>query len=117
MRALPSGPWQAADPGLASAPVASDWEPVGRIDHVFTHFSLDLAIVTAPEPVGDGWWHPVDRLAEAGLPTLYVKAVNAALGAPLLNAGPDLMKNQSPLKGVANFHCQLGAAERGLHDR
>jgi A/G-specific adenine glycosylase len=49
------------------------------VRHVFTHFSLDLHIVLRAEPEGEGWWQPLDRLAEAGLPTLYRKAVEAAL--------------------------------------
>ena len=28
-------------------------------------------VVARAEPDGDGWWQPLDRLAEAGLPTLY----------------------------------------------
>lgn len=73
--------------GMAALP-GSDWgeeaprrvKPLGTIRHVFTHFSLDLRIVPKPEPVGDGWWQPLDRLAEAGLPTLYRKAAGLALG-------------------------------------
>jgi A/G-specific adenine glycosylase len=35
--------------------------------------------VARSEPLGEGWWHPLDRMGEAGLPTLYRKAVEAAL--------------------------------------
>ena len=68
----------------------SDWtvEPpethapnLGRVRHVFTHLTLDLTIVGRSEPVGDGWWHPLDRIAEAGLPTLYRRAAELALAA------------------------------------
>jgi A/G-specific adenine glycosylase len=77
---LPSGPWQAEDPGFAAAPVAAAWQPVGRVDHVFTHFALDLAVVagTAADRAAEGEWWPIDRLAEAGLPTLFVKAATLA---------------------------------------
>ena len=44
---------------------------IGTVRHVFTHFSLDLDIVRRAEPEGEGWWQPLDRLDEAGLPTLY----------------------------------------------
>jgi A/G-specific adenine glycosylase len=71
--------------GMAALP-GTDWTESGsqnaattRIRHVFTHFELRLAIVEGSEPVGDGWWHPVDQLDEAGLPTLYRKAVDAVL--------------------------------------
>lgn len=72
--------------GMAALP-GSDWnddavrpaEPVGSIRHVFTHFTLDLAVERRPAPVGEGWWQPLDRLAEAGLPTLYRRAAELAL--------------------------------------
>ena len=73
MAALPGGDWTEALP-----PFSSD---LGTVRHLFTHFSLDLAIVPRPEPVGEGWWHPLDGLAEAGLPTLYRRAAELALGA------------------------------------
>ncbi|MGE5563205.1 MAG: A/G-specific adenine glycosylase [Bacillota bacterium] len=67
--------------GMAALP-GSEWteaprppqERVGSVRHVFTHFSLDLAVEIRREPVGDGWWHPIDALDAAGLPTLYRKA-------------------------------------------
>lgn len=52
---------------------------IANVRHVFTHFELDLAIVERPEPIGDGWWHPLDRLGDAGLPTLYRHAIEAVL--------------------------------------
>jgi A/G-specific adenine glycosylase len=35
--------------------------------------------VTKAEPEGEGWWQSIDSLGEAGLPTLYRKAVEAVL--------------------------------------
>jgi A/G-specific adenine glycosylase len=52
---------------------------LGTVRHIFTHFSLDLAVVPRSEPVGEGWWHSIESLAEAGLPTLYRRAAEAAL--------------------------------------
>jgi A/G-specific adenine glycosylase len=52
---------------------------IARVRHVFTHFALELAVVAGDEPGGDGWWHPLDRLSEAGLPTLYRRAAEAVL--------------------------------------
>ena len=49
------------------------------VRHVFTHFRLDLTIERRDRPDGDGWWQPLDRLDEAGLPTLYRKVANAML--------------------------------------
>lgn len=71
MAALPGPGWGDApttDPALA------------EVRHVFTHFALDLAVVArAAPPAGDGWWQPLDTIAEAGLPTLYRKAIDATL--------------------------------------
>ncbi len=72
--------------GMAALP-GPDWtqESVKRpngictVRHIFTHFSLDLQVVPAAEPVGEGWWHPVSELAQAGLPTLYRRACELAL--------------------------------------
>jgi A/G-specific adenine glycosylase len=77
MRALPSGPWEKEAPGLAEAPVEAEWELRGTVSHVFTHFALELDVVTADgltreDPEGE-WW-PIDAIEEAGLPTLFTKA-------------------------------------------
>ncbi|MEO6225622.1 MAG: NUDIX domain-containing protein [Sphingomicrobium sp.] len=74
MAALPGNDWTPAGPD--DAPPA-----LGSVRHVFTHFSLDLAIVAHGQASGDGWWQPLDRLGEAGLPTLYRKAAALALNA------------------------------------
>ena len=79
--------------GMAALP-GTDWTndpPVGRprlgiVHHVFTHFSLDLAIELRTEPIGEGWWQPLDRLSEAGLPTLYRRAAELALQSRLAAA-------------------------------
>ncbi len=49
------------------------------VSHGFTHFTLDLHVAAGSRPVGEGWWQPVDRLDQAGLPTLYRKAAEAVL--------------------------------------
>ncbi len=72
--------------GMAALPGPewSDSEPIGprlaTVSHGFTHFTLDLHIVarTSP-PDADGWWQPLDRVGEAGLPTLYARAIDAVL--------------------------------------
>ena len=72
MAALPGGEWTDVAPMLRAPALA-------RIRHVFTHFSLDLAVVRADAPVGEGWWQPLDRLDDAGLPTLYRRASQLVL--------------------------------------
>ncbi|MBS0478818.1 MAG: A/G-specific adenine glycosylase [Proteobacteria bacterium] len=82
MRALPTGPWVAAQPGTADSPVAAAWTVLdATVAHGFTHFDLQLALATASverHALRDGavWW-PVESLAEAGLPTVFAKAAKA----------------------------------------
>lgn len=70
MAALPGSDWSDESPDITA---------LATVNHGFTHFTLDLHVVARAEPVGDGWWQPLDRLAEAGLPTLYRNAVEAML--------------------------------------
>ncbi|WP_294195812.1 A/G-specific adenine glycosylase [uncultured Sphingomonas sp.] len=79
MRALPTGAWSEAPPGLADAPVAAAWRMLDeRIEHGFTHFTIDLSIAVARVEtlLNDGEWWPIARLHEAGLPTLFAKAAD-----------------------------------------
>ena len=75
MAALPGTDWTDAPPNPRKA--------LGKVRHVFTHFSLDLAVEARPEPVGEGWWQPIEALHEAGLPTLYRRAAELVLEARL----------------------------------
>ena len=70
MAALPGPEWGDEQP---TAPV------LATVSHGFTHFTFDLHIAARNEPDGDGWWQPIASLAEAGLPTLYMKAIEAVL--------------------------------------
>jgi A/G-specific adenine glycosylase len=70
MAALPGSEWTEAVP---------NGQPIAGVRHVFTHFSLELGIELRSEPVGEGWWQPVESLSEAGLPTLYRKAADKIL--------------------------------------
>ncbi|SEM91022.1 A/G-specific DNA-adenine glycosylase [Sphingomonas gellani] len=81
MRALPTGPWQDAAPGLEDAPAQADWRMLdGVVTHGFTHFQLDLALAVATiegeQPVAGEWW-PIDALGTAGLPTVFARAADA----------------------------------------
>jgi A/G-specific adenine glycosylase len=74
MASLPGPEWggqagPAAGPALAS------------VRHVFTHFELRLTILPGAAPVGEGWWQPIALIADAGLPTLYRRAVDAVFEA------------------------------------
>ncbi|MGS1016428.1 A/G-specific adenine glycosylase [Allosphingosinicella humi] len=75
MLGLPTGAWaESAEPG-EGAPAAARWVDAGSVDHVFTHFALNLRLYCAPaqgREAGEIWW-PVERIEEAGLPTLFAK--------------------------------------------
>lgn len=85
MRALPDDGWSAASNGDEVPPAHANWRslPV-HVDHIFTHFSLSLAVSVAAletgnDPPGEGMWWPVKSLDKAGLPTLFAKAVRVVL--------------------------------------
>jgi A/G-specific adenine glycosylase len=75
MLALPTGTWaQDAERG-EGAPMAANWNEAGAVDHVFTHFALNIRLLCAEasgREAGEIWW-PIARLGEAGLPTLFAK--------------------------------------------
>ncbi len=87
MRALPDDGWSARGDGSGTAPVVGEWEPGGVVVHGFTHFALDLHVWIhrgndwAGLRAGEGEWWPVDRIEEAGLPTLFAKAARLARAA------------------------------------
>jgi A/G-specific adenine glycosylase len=81
MRAPPDDGWTARRDGSGLPPVPADWRLAGTVRHVFTHVALTLDVMQAEAPNGSamaGEWWPVDRLAEAGLPTLFTKAAKLA---------------------------------------
>jgi A/G-specific adenine glycosylase len=56
------------------APAEARWREAGSVDHVFTHFALTMKLLCADAPERpDGTWWPIDRIGEAGLPTLFAK--------------------------------------------
>ncbi|MFC0205591.1 A/G-specific adenine glycosylase [Novosphingobium soli] len=87
MRALPDDGWAARADGSGTAPLPGPWEGAGRVEHGFTHFALELELSIylgrefeeLAEGSGAGEWWPLERLDEAGLPTLFAKAARLAL--------------------------------------
>ena len=77
MAALPGPEWT-DEPATGAA--------LGHVTHVFTHFRLELSVQSAPIPVGEGWWQPLDGIADAGLPTLYRRGVDSVLSSRRLLA-------------------------------
>ncbi len=79
MLALPTGSW-CAEIGADAAPASADWKEVGSVNHVFTHFALKLRLLCAEADMGpEGIWWPIERLSEAGLPTVFAKAAATAM--------------------------------------
>jgi A/G-specific adenine glycosylase len=80
MRALPDDGWSARADGSGEAPLAGEWLAGGLVQHVFTHFALELQVLVwsgsecCDPPAGEGEWWPTGAIAEAGLPTLFGKA-------------------------------------------
>ena len=63
-----------------AAPVQARWRDGGAVDHVFTHFALTMKLLCAEAGErSEGLWWPVDRIDEAGLPTLFVKLAQRGL--------------------------------------
>ncbi|PHR60600.1 MAG: A/G-specific adenine glycosylase [Robiginitomaculum sp.] len=87
MSQVPGTPWNdriwTVAEAHAFAPCAGDWQKMGEIRHVFTHFSLNVQVMHLQ--VGDrlnpsdGWWAQIDRLGQAALPSLYKKVLGLCL--------------------------------------
>ncbi len=80
MPGLPTSAWTAAPPEAGEgAPAAAEWRPAGEVEHVFTHFPLTLAVLRAEADVAGAEWTAFAE-AERVLPTVFRKALAAALG-------------------------------------
>ncbi|MEQ1547825.1 MAG: A/G-specific adenine glycosylase [Chakrabartia sp.] len=81
MRALPSCDWRGH--GVADL-IAGNWQDVGFVEHIFTHFSLTLSVrhlaveEDCATALGGQWWG-IDRLDQAGLPSVFAKAAQAVV--------------------------------------
>ena len=83
----PGSVWRAVDAGEAAEaapPIAGRWRTVAAVEHTFTHFHLRLAVMrgdcplAAPPPAGH-WWSRAAELPGEALPTVFRKAIAAAL--------------------------------------
>lgn len=101
-------PWNSAD-AAALAPAPLPWRPLpGMIEHVFTHFRLELSVMTARAGQGEtiaGTWCPPEALATQALPSVMRKVVRlaagAALAAGLMLAGVPIRAQAPPQKPPA----------------
>lgn len=84
MRALPDNGWRAGSDGDMPPPISGPWSITGEpVIHHFTHFTVHLQLhiyagpadnIELPSDNQNGEWWPVNRLDDAGLPTLFAKA-------------------------------------------
>lgn len=90
MLEVPSSPWtERTDGGVDEFPlpdelVAAGWRAAdGQVQHVFTHFRLELRVMTARlnarHDVVDGIWAPIAKLDELALPSVMRKIARHAL--------------------------------------
>lgn len=84
MRAPPDDGWSARGDGDGLPPLAGDWSSAGLVRHTFSHFDLELQLMLYSSPdcsrqEPDGNWWPLDRIDQAGLPTVFAKAARLAL--------------------------------------
>ena len=82
---IPSTPWRTVPWTFAEAvqiaPVTAAWLPLpGTVRHGFTHFQLELAVVSGVGTT-EGLWSRVERLGDHALPTLMKKVARHAITA------------------------------------
>ena len=82
MLGLPTSDWTTDAPS-GEAPVEADWREAGAVEHVFTHFSLILTVMTARTSAAGPWQWMARDAARAALPTVFAKALDRALAPDL----------------------------------
>lgn len=75
MMGLPTSDWAAEFPA-PKFPSEANWEEVGEVRHVFTHFALTLKVWRAETEAPRS--KPIDEAAD-GLPSVFAKALKLAL--------------------------------------
>ena len=83
MMEVPSSDWAGRGPAdVAQAPVAAQWRELpGLVNHGFTHFRLELTILTAQvrqNARAEGQWIMPEAMGDHALPTLTQKIVRHA---------------------------------------
>ncbi len=87
MTELPGTAWSETSPTdeqiATAAPMPVDWQSVGEIRHVFTHFSLAITVLAArvPKIQAEGFTRPVMALSGEALPSVMRKCVAQAIKA------------------------------------
>jgi len=98
MLEVPSTAWTEAgwdaDSARPYAPAAAAWQELpGLVRHGFTHFAFEITVWAGEVPAntdpGEGQWWPLDRLADAGLPTAMRKIAEHAIKQGAVPEGGD----------------------------
>ena len=86
MSEVPTTGWTAridGATGMDAAPFPANWRPCGAINHVFTHFALELSIYAANVDFAvapqDCFWSRPGWINDEALPTVMKKAIEAAM--------------------------------------
>jgi A/G-specific adenine glycosylase len=84
MAEVPGGDWRDLQEPATASPFAANWTQLAvPVTHVFTHFSLSLAVHRAdvgqdiPAPEGY-WWSTPGALPTEALPSVIKKVIEAA---------------------------------------
>ncbi len=78
MLGLPGSDWVEGERPLTAHPAAANWDVIGEVRHVFTHFSLELIVWRARIDRSKGLWTPYGEAAD-GLPSVFAKALKLAV--------------------------------------
>jgi A/G-specific adenine glycosylase len=80
MTETPVSAWTSS-PQPVAYPVKADWQHVGQVVHIFTHFRLELevwsAVVPDPSLLSNGWWTDPRELDNEALPSIFRKVLAA----------------------------------------
>ncbi|WOR15567.1 A/G-specific adenine glycosylase [Hyphomonas sp. FCG-A18] len=77
MLGLPGSDWIVDTRPEPSPPSGENWQDIGEVRHVFTHFSLELTVWRGQGSIGDHWT-PRSTAADA-LPSVFAKALKLAV--------------------------------------
>jgi A/G-specific adenine glycosylase len=115
---IPSTPWREAPwtPAEAApaAPTVTEWSSLpGSVRHGFTHFRLELAVMTGETTQSaEGLWSRTDRLDEHALPTLMKKIVRHVISMPALQFYEDTSASPANRGSSPATARRTGANER-----
>jgi A/G-specific adenine glycosylase len=86
MTEVPGSEWHKVETLLErpapTHPLDTHWIECGNVDHIFTHFALNVTVWkanTSQPPASNGWWAKKADLNGEALPTVFKKILAAAL--------------------------------------